>query len=118
MTKMPTVWILTLNSLVFAVRSLLADTIYVDTNATGPTHDGSSWCDGYLYLQDALAAAAASGGTFNEIRVATDVYKSDQDGGQVAGDREATLRSLNRLTIAGGFLEGPYHGKPYKEAVL
>ncbi len=32
--------------------------LYVDTDATGPTHDGSSWCNAFLYVQDALSAAA------------------------------------------------------------
>ena len=28
--------------------------VYVDANATGPTHDGTSWCSAYLTLQEAL----------------------------------------------------------------
>ena len=65
MMSISRVWVLALISLVSAGRSV-ADTIYVDTNATGPVHDGSSWCDAYLYVQDALAVATAG----DEIRVA------------------------------------------------
>ena len=31
-----------------------AGVIYVDADAPGPTHGGSSWPDAYVYLQDAL----------------------------------------------------------------
>ena len=61
--------------------------LYVDSDATGPIHDGSSWCQAYVHLQDALAAAVATGGTVNEIRIAQGVYKPDQGADQTAGDR-------------------------------
>jgi Right handed beta helix region/Chlamydia polymorphic membrane protein (Chlamydia_PMP) repeat len=80
-----------------------AQTIYVDQNATGPAQDGSTWCTAYVYLQDALSAAAASGGTVNEIRVADGTYKPDQGASQTPGDREATFQLLNGVTIAGGY---------------
>ncbi len=35
--------------------------LYVDDTATG-ADNGSGWCDAYVFLQDALAAASASGG--------------------------------------------------------
>ncbi|MCO6438029.1 MAG: hypothetical protein J5J06_13130 [Phycisphaerae bacterium] len=44
--------------------------IYVDENAAGVVHDGSSWCKAYLTLSEAVAAAAASGRLVSEIRVA------------------------------------------------
>ena len=44
MTKIPKVWILALISVAFPARSLVADPICVDTNATGPTPHGTSWC--------------------------------------------------------------------------
>ena len=99
MMSISRVGVLALISLVFAGRSVVADTIYVDTDSTGPAHDGSSWCDAYLYLQDALAAAVAG----DEIRVAEGVYKPDQGGGQVSGDREATFQLISGVTIAGGY---------------
>lgn len=98
MTNISRVCILALISLVFAGRSV-ANTIYVDTNATDPAHDGSSWCDAYLYLQDALAVATAG----DEIRVAEGVYKPDQGGGQTLGSRAATFQLINGVTIAGGY---------------
>ena len=76
--------------------------VYVDDTATG-ANDGSSWCDGYTYLQDALAAAAASGGAITEIRVAQGTYKPDQGTGQTPGDRDATFRPVNGVTLAGGY---------------
>jgi Right handed beta helix region len=80
-----------------------AQTIYVDQNATGPAQDGSTWCTAYVYLQDALSAAASSGGSINEIRVADGTYKPDQGATHTAGDREATFQLLNGVTIAGGY---------------
>ena len=52
------------------------DVLYVDADAAG-AGDGSSWCDAYTYLQDALAAADASGGTVTEVRVAQGVYNEN-----------------------------------------
>ncbi len=84
-----------------------ADTIiYVDAYATGPTHDGSSWCSAYLHLQDALAVALAN----DEIRVADGTYMPD--GGRVpvggvhvagSGDRTATFQLINGVTVEGGY---------------
>ena len=51
-------------------RVLLANTIYVDVNSPGPTHNGTSWGNAYADLQLALGAAV-SGDT---IRVADGTY--------------------------------------------
>lgn len=80
-----------------------ANPIHVDANATGPSHDGMSWCTAYLFLQDALAAAEMSGGLITEIRVADGVYKPDQGANQIPGDHAATFQLLNGVTIAGGY---------------
>ena len=77
--------------------------LYVDGNATGPVHDGSSWCQAYVHLQDALAAAAISGGTVTEIRVAQGLYAPDRGGDETPGDQQATFQLLNGVTIAGGY---------------
>ncbi len=51
-------------------RQLLAGTIYVDLNAPGPTHDGTSWDSAYTDLQQALAGAASG----DNLRVADATY--------------------------------------------
>ena len=76
--------------------------LYVDDSATG-ANDGSSWCDAYVYLQDALSAAAASGGTVNEIWVAQGIYKPDQGTRQTPGDRKATFQLLTGVALMGGY---------------
>ena len=84
----------------FAVTVAKADAVlYVDQNASGSTHDGSSWSNAYLFLQDALAAATS--GTI--LRVADGVYRPDQGMGQIAGDRNATFRLVSGVTLAGGY---------------
>ncbi|MFH1111095.1 MAG: hypothetical protein V1790_18150 [Planctomycetota bacterium] len=50
--------------------------LYVDANAGGPTHNGSSWCSAYLELQPVLSVAAPG----TTIRVADGVYRSDPSG--------------------------------------
>lgn len=77
--------------------------LYVDDSATGPVHDGSSWCNGYRYLQDALDAARASGGAVTEIRVAQGTYKPDQGASHTPGDRTATFQLVNGVALRGGF---------------
>lgn len=76
--------------------------LYVDDDATG-ANNGSSWSDAYMYLQDALAAAEASGGVVSEIRVAQGIYKPDRGAGQTPGDRDATFSMLNGVAIRGGY---------------
>ena len=78
--------LITLASLLLT-STAFPQTTYVDVNATGSVLDGSTWCDAYIHLQDALAEAAASGGTINEIRVADGTYKPDQGNTQTSGDR-------------------------------
>ncbi len=75
-----------------------ARTIYVDDDAAG-AQDGTSR---YVlrYLQDALSVAQAG----DEIRVAQGVYRPDQDSGNLPpGDRHATFRLPDGVTIKGGF---------------
>ncbi len=74
---------------------------YVDRDATGPVHDGTSWCTGFLNLQDALAATAPDSG--DTIRVANGTYKPDQGIGQTAGDRLSTFRLKAGVTVRGGY---------------
>ncbi len=85
------------------VSSASGSVIYVDAEAVGPTHDGSSWCSAYVHLQDALADASSSGGVVAEIHVADGIYTPDQGSDQTPGDREATFQLLNGVAIMGGY---------------
>ena len=76
--------------------------VYVDEDAAG-ANNGSSWCNAYVHLQDALAAAAAPGSTVSEIRVAAGTYLPDEGAGQVAGNRSATFRLIDGVALIGGY---------------
>ena len=79
----------------------MAATIYVDTDAPGPTYDGSSWATAFEYLQDALAVAQNG----NDILVAEGTYSPDANssvpGG--SGSRSATFQLKNGVAIYGGY---------------
>lgn len=93
-----------------AVAAGAQPVLYVDHSAAG-TNDGSSWCDAYLFLQDALAAAEARNNDadptndVNEIRVAQGVYRPDRSAAnpQGTGDRETTFQLLNGVALRGGY---------------
>jgi len=72
---------------------------YVDADAPGTVHDGTSWATAMLTLQDALAAA----GSGDEIRMAAGVYQPDQGGTATASSREASFMLKPGLKILGGF---------------
>ncbi len=76
---------------------------YVDVNATGPAHDGTSWCDAYAVLQDALVEARSSGGLVTEIRVADGIYRPDEGVDQTPGDRLAAFQLINGVALRGGY---------------
>ena len=73
---------------------------YVDADATG-ANDGSSWEDAFNYLQDALPVAKLG----DKIWVAQGIYKPDEDTDNPSGtgDREATFRPKNGVTVKGGY---------------
>lgn len=75
--------------------------IYVDDSATG-AGDGSSWCNGYVHLQDALNAAT-SNTLIEEIRIAEGTYKPDVGVGQVALSRTSTFQLINGVALRGGY---------------
>ncbi len=73
--------------------------LYVDASATGPGHDGSSWCTAFTELHEALAVVTAD----TVIRVADGVYHADPTG--LADPREATFALSSGVTIEGGYAE-------------
>jgi probable HAF family extracellular repeat protein/parallel beta-helix repeat protein/predicted outer membrane repeat protein len=74
--------------------------IKVDADAQG-AKNGSSWANAYNHLQDALAVARYG----NEIRVAQGIYTPDSNSSDPngSGDREATFRLINGVTVKGGY---------------
>lgn len=94
--------IVILGLLSFPTAVLAQGILYVDANATG-TNDGSSWCDAYVYLQDALATARASEGTVAEIRVAQGKYKPDRGANETPGDRTSSFELVNGVALLGGY---------------
>ena len=92
-------WLLCVLLLLGAVCTTAAGrVIYVDDDAAG-TNDGSSWTNAYNNLQDAIATASAG----DEIRIGQGVYKPDQGAAVVSGDRGATFRFINGVTLTGGY---------------
>lgn len=77
--------------------------IYVDADAAG-ANDGSSWTDAYNYLQDALADANTAEKPV-ESRVAQGLYTPDSNSAvpDGTGNREATFRLINGVTLKGGY---------------
>jgi hypothetical protein len=75
--------------------------IYIDIDANG-ANNGTSWENAYNFLQDALADANSSEKPV-EIWVAQGIYKPDQGGGQTTGDRTATFKLINGVTLKGGY---------------
>lgn len=75
----------------------IAFDLYVDPYATGPAHNGLSWCTAYLRLSQAMSVAPA-GAT---IHVADGVQIPDPTG--LTDSRDATFQLLNDVTIKGGY---------------
>ena len=82
-------------------------TLYVDKDAPGPIHNGTSWTWAYTRLQDALAAA----GSGTVILVAEGVYKPDQGGSVTLGDRNASFALKDGVSLFGGYA-GVGHTNP------
>jgi len=75
--------------------------IYVDDDANA-ANDGSSWTDAYTFLQEALADARSVEKPV-EIRVAQGIYKPDQGVIQTPGNRTATFKLINGVSLKGGY---------------
>ncbi len=74
-----------------------AQTFHVDRNASGPLHDGLSWCGAFIELHEALALATP--GTM--IKVADGLYFPDRTG--LDDPREATFTITAGITVAGAY---------------
>lgn len=93
---------LVLVSIVAASTASGQSVLHVDDDAPAGG-DGLTWATAHKHLQDALAAAAGSGGTVTEVRVAKGTYKPDQGAGKTAGDRNATFQLRSGLALRGGY---------------
>ena len=74
-------------------------TYRVDVNATTPPHDGSSWCNGFLDLQSAIAVAGAT----DTILVANGTYYPDDGEGLTRGEQTLSFDILNDMELKGGY---------------
>lgn len=81
----------------FFVSFSLSDVLYVDHAASG-AHDGSSWSDAYVYLQDALSAATAG----DSFWVAAGTYYPDEGAGQTDNDLVSTFDIPDGVVMLGG----------------
>ncbi len=79
-----------------------AKVLFVDADAPG-INTGLSWSDAFTQLQDALTVATEYPNVIEEIRVAEGTYKPDRGLNFTPGDRTATFRLINELTIKGGY---------------
>lgn len=75
----------------------LSPVIYVDENATGPVHDGSSWCNAYTTLYEALGVAASG----QSIHVAGGLYTPDPS--MVLDPRDASFHLVDGVSIVAAF---------------
>ncbi len=82
--------------------SLTGSVLCVDTRA-GSGGNGLDWATAYQSLQDALAAAGASGGSVTEIRVARGTYYPDRGATQSPGDRTASFGLRANVAVRGGY---------------
>jgi hypothetical protein len=85
---------------VFTVSGAMGgSTYYVDKDAPGPFHNGTSWKWAFLNLQNALDAVVSG----DIILVAEGTYKPDQGDSVTVGDRTATFLLKNGVTVLGGY---------------
>lgn len=72
---------------------------YVDAAATGPDHNGQSWCTAFLTLQDALEPGVVFLG--DRILVAQGTYYPDTS--LLPDTRDATFQLITNIRINGGY---------------
>jgi hypothetical protein len=71
--------------------------IYVDVDATGPVHDGTTWCQAYTNLSEAIDVAQGD----DTIRVAEGTYRPDSSG--LEDPRDASFALRDSVRIEGGY---------------
>ena len=74
-----------------------ASVIFVDKDATGPVHDGTSWCQAYTSLSEAINVVEPG----YTIRVANGTYKPDSAG--LEDPRHASFPLQTGVRIEGGY---------------
>lgn len=74
-----------------------AQDIYVDQAATGPSHDGTSWCTAFVQVYEALATAEPGA----MIHIAAGRYLPETEG--LAEPREATFNLPSGCSLIGGY---------------
>src|SRR5262249_33705729 len=88
-------------------RQLLSAVWYVDVNAPGPSHDGTSWDTAFQDLQQALTSATAG----SEIHVADGTYRPTD-----SPDKNIAFELKNGVSVMGGYDGGgapdPDHRDP------
>ena len=95
-------------------------TLYVgDDGAVGG--DGLTWDTCCRFLRDALLIASDPGHGVTEMHVAEGTYTPDRDDAHPGGtgDRAATFRLINGVTLMGGYA-GPvrHNGKEHRDESL
>ncbi len=84
----------------FTVSGTTTGTIhYVDQDAPGPFHNGTSWKWAFTNIQDALDTAT----TADIIFVAEGTYKPDQGDSVTPGDRTASFELKNDISLIGSY---------------
>jgi parallel beta-helix repeat protein len=105
-TKISNLWGSTLVVIVVLISSFTASgkVIYVDADAPGPFHTGSTWTYAYKHIQDALIEANFSVKPV-EIHVAQGIYCPDETSTYPVGtgDRYATFQLINGVILKGGY---------------
>lgn len=86
-------------ALVSAAASAGQTVLCVDVDATGPVHDGLTWCTAFTDLQVPLEIAAVGPGVVSEIRVAEGVYRPTVPD----GDRGRSFDLVDGVALVGGF---------------
>jgi predicted outer membrane repeat protein len=84
-------------TLFLAATPAAAQVVYVDGEAAGPVHDGTSWCTAFTRLHHALTVAPPGA----MIRIADGRYLPDTTG--LPDPRDATFVIPGDLTISGGY---------------